>query len=225
MKIEAEGIGPPEMGHTPAGPRQRADGARPEAEGVLLERVVVEDRPGPPDHRIRVHVRPVVQPILLHQTVAHRDDCVEVVDAEGIGGAHARDECSNALALVDRATRRLFQEIDSDVVGRPAPDCDDVLLANPQPARYVEPRVMALLRRQDDGVAAHPREHRSGKRLLQADPDAVQVGSGSAEGKETGGAVGVVPDQGRRHRDDACLDHHDAVRRIIGHEIGVVDCR
>ena len=57
------------MADAAARPGQGAQGARPEAQGVAFEIVVVEDRPSPADDRVGVDVRAVGEPELVRQRV------------------------------------------------------------------------------------------------------------------------------------------------------------
>ena len=76
MEVDADRVGPVQLGDAPTRRRQRAHGAQPEAERVRFEVVVIEHRPGPANDGVGVDVRPVVEVVLLHQPVAQVDDGV-----------------------------------------------------------------------------------------------------------------------------------------------------
>ena len=100
---------------------------------------------------------------------------------------------------------------------------DDLLLAEAEPAGDVQAAVVALLRRQDDAVAADAVVHRVGKRLLDAQAGAVERGARAAEGEDAGGAGRVVADEAGGHGGDGRLGHGEAVGRVVRHEVRVVD--
>ncbi len=203
--------------------RHAAAIARAEPERIPLEVVAVEDRPRPADDRVGVDVRRVVEAVLAHQPVPQLDDRVEVVDAEGVGRPHRRHQRHDAAALLDHVAGGGLQPVDADVVGQVRRRLDDVLLAEPQPARDVQAAVVALRRRQDRAVGADAVVHRVGERLLDPEPGAVERRAGPAEGEDAGRPVRVVADEPGGHRGDLRLGHRHAERRLVRDEVRVVD--
>ena len=208
---------------TPPRRGERPYRARTEPERVLLEIVVVEDGPRPADHRIRVNVRRVVEPVVLDQPVAQVGDRVEIVDAERVGGAHRRDQRHDAPALVQRLARGRLEPVDTDVVLQVSRHLDDAVLAEAEPAGHVEAAVVALRRRQDRAAGGDALVHRVGERLLDAELRAVEHRSGSAEREDAGRLRRVVADEPGDHRHHGRLGHHQAVRRVVGDQVRVVD--
>ena len=151
-------------------------------------------------------------------------DRVEVVDAERVGGTHRRHQGRDAASPVERLAGGGLQAVDADVVLQVRRHLDDGLLAQTEPPGDVQAAVVALRRRQNDAAAGgHAILHRVGERLLDAELRPVEHRPGAAEREDAGRARRLVADEPRDHGRDRRLGQHEAVRRIVGDEVGVVD--
>ena len=225
VEVDADRIRPVQPGDAPPRRRQRPHGARPEAERVLLEVVVVEHRPGPADDRVGVDVRPVVEVVLLDQPVAQVGDGVQVVDAECVGRAHRRHQRHDAPPLVEHLAGGRLQPVEPDVVLQVGRHRDDALLAESEPARDVQAAVVALRGCQDHAAGRHAVVHRVRERLFDAELRAVEHRPRPAEREHAGRPRRVVPHEPRHHSRDRRLGQHQAVRRVVGNQVRVVDGR
>ena len=225
VEVDADRIRPVQLGDAPPRRRQRPHRARPEAERVRFEVVVVEHRPGPADDRVGVDVRRVVEVVLLHQPVAQVGDGVQVVDAERVGRAHRRHQRHDAPPLVERLAGGRLQPVEADVVLQVGWHRDDALLAESEPARDVQAAVVALRGRQDDATVRYAVVHRVRERLFDAELRAVEHRPRPTEREYAGRPRRVVPDEPRHHRHDRRLGLHEAVRRVVGDQVRVVDGR
>ena len=102
---------------------------------------------------------------------------------------------------------------------------NDALLAEPEPAGDVQAAVVALRGGQDHAAARHAVVHRVRERLFDAELRAVEHRPGPAEREHAARPRRVVPDEPRHHGHDRRLGQHEAIRRIVGDQIRIVDGR
>ena len=214
------------LGDAPPRRRQRAHGARPEAERVRFEVVGVEHRPGPADDGVGVDVWPVVEVVLLHQPVA-----------QGRRWRRGRR----------RRTRR------SCPSSPPAPRCaapGRAPLGRPPPAgrrgcrspggsvpqRRSSRRARASRRRSSgsSGSARRPGSCRRPARRCPSRPGTPFRCRASRRRapfpvppnvNTPAASAGSYPDEPRHHGHDRRLGQHEAIRRIVGDQIRIVDGR
>ena len=150
---------------------------------------------------------------------------VQVVDAKRVGRAHRRHQRHDAPPLVERLAGGRLQPVEADVVLQVGRHRDDALLAEAEPARDVQAAVVALRGRQDHAAVRHAVVHRVRERLFDAELRAVEHRPRPAEREYAGRPRRVVPDEPRHHRHDRRLGFHEAVRRVVGDQVRVVDGR
>jgi hypothetical protein len=149
---------------------------RPAAKTKMIGQpvIVVEDRPGPTDHRVGMNVRPIIKIEIGDEPLAERVNRLEIVDAKSVGRAHRGDNRGNPLAGRKRVAGGTFKGIKAHRVIEVALDGDDVVLPDAEPCRDVQGRIVSLLRDKYDSVIADAAPACSRRRFFESDPHSVE---------------------------------------------------
>ncbi|MFO0948895.1 MAG: hypothetical protein U1D30_23775 [Planctomycetota bacterium] len=190
VKIHANGIRLVEMLEPKAYARQGPQGAGAKAEFVRLEVIIVEYRPSPPDYRVRVHVRHVVELIFLGQTITKRNHDFEIVDAKGIRRSHGREDARHSSSRSKQFAEFGLVEIHPHGVVDGGGNGNDIFLTESQPAGNAKTRVMALTGRENHRGFAESSVHGPGKGLFESDLAAIEISASSAKGENPADFVG-----------------------------------